>query len=179
MGWVVSITPRPLYPREIPGTRCRGGRIAANDNNPLLVAPSCKELGDTLQATFYTCISMSLNWPLPDKRHDAGYFVSQETPHISYNSKIHYRACSKIITQKAAVIVCVTSDWSGRLSAVTPDMCSLYVWLELVLSWLRIFVRILFHYKGIMVVMTTSSSTHYVITASFLCSVTPCSWWLD
>ena len=25
MGWVVNATPRPLYPRESPGTRCIGG----------------------------------------------------------------------------------------------------------------------------------------------------------
>jgi hypothetical protein len=26
-GWVVSVTPRPLYPREIPGTHCTGGWV--------------------------------------------------------------------------------------------------------------------------------------------------------
>jgi hypothetical protein len=26
-GWVVSITPRPLYPRERPGTHCTGGWV--------------------------------------------------------------------------------------------------------------------------------------------------------
>jgi hypothetical protein len=26
-GWVVSTTPRPLYPRERPGTRCTGGWV--------------------------------------------------------------------------------------------------------------------------------------------------------
>jgi hypothetical protein len=26
-GWVVSTTPRPLYPRERPGTHCTGGRV--------------------------------------------------------------------------------------------------------------------------------------------------------
>jgi hypothetical protein len=26
-GWVVSTTPRPLYPREIPGTHCTGGWV--------------------------------------------------------------------------------------------------------------------------------------------------------
>ena len=25
MGWVVNATPRPLYPRERPGTHCTGG----------------------------------------------------------------------------------------------------------------------------------------------------------
>ena len=25
MGWVVNATPRPLYPRETPGTHCIGG----------------------------------------------------------------------------------------------------------------------------------------------------------
>jgi hypothetical protein len=27
MGWVVSITPRPIYPRERPGTHCTGGWV--------------------------------------------------------------------------------------------------------------------------------------------------------
>ena len=27
MGWVVSSTPRPLYPRERPGTHCTGGWV--------------------------------------------------------------------------------------------------------------------------------------------------------
>jgi hypothetical protein len=27
MGWVVNATPRPLYPREIPGTHCIGGKV--------------------------------------------------------------------------------------------------------------------------------------------------------
>jgi hypothetical protein len=27
MGWVVSTTARPLYPRERPGTHCRGGWV--------------------------------------------------------------------------------------------------------------------------------------------------------
>ena len=27
MGWVVNATPRPLYPRERPGTRCIGGWV--------------------------------------------------------------------------------------------------------------------------------------------------------
>jgi hypothetical protein len=27
MGWVVKATPRPLNPRETPGTRCRGGLV--------------------------------------------------------------------------------------------------------------------------------------------------------
>jgi hypothetical protein len=27
MGWVVSTTPRPLYPRERPGTHCTGGWV--------------------------------------------------------------------------------------------------------------------------------------------------------
>jgi hypothetical protein len=26
-GWVVSTTPRPLYPRETPGTHCTGGWV--------------------------------------------------------------------------------------------------------------------------------------------------------
>jgi hypothetical protein len=26
-GWVVSTTPRPLYPRERPGTHCTGGWV--------------------------------------------------------------------------------------------------------------------------------------------------------
>jgi NhaP-type Na+/H+ or K+/H+ antiporter len=26
-GWVVNTTPRPLYPREIPGTHCTGGWV--------------------------------------------------------------------------------------------------------------------------------------------------------
>jgi hypothetical protein len=26
-GWVVRTTPRPLYPREIPGTHCTGGWV--------------------------------------------------------------------------------------------------------------------------------------------------------
>ena len=29
MGWVVSITPRPLYPRERPGTHCIGGWVGS------------------------------------------------------------------------------------------------------------------------------------------------------
>jgi hypothetical protein len=28
MGWVVNATPRPLYPREGPGTHCIGGQQA-------------------------------------------------------------------------------------------------------------------------------------------------------
>ena len=27
MGWVVNATPRPLYPREGPGTQCIGGWV--------------------------------------------------------------------------------------------------------------------------------------------------------
>ena len=27
MGWVVKVTPRPLYPRERPGTHCIGGWV--------------------------------------------------------------------------------------------------------------------------------------------------------
>jgi hypothetical protein len=27
MGWVVNATPRPLYPRERPGTHCTGGWV--------------------------------------------------------------------------------------------------------------------------------------------------------
>ena len=27
MGWVVNTTPRPLYPREGPGTHCTGGWV--------------------------------------------------------------------------------------------------------------------------------------------------------
>ena len=27
MAWVVSATPRPLYPRENPGTHCKGGWV--------------------------------------------------------------------------------------------------------------------------------------------------------
>jgi len=27
MGWVVNATPRPLYPREKPGTHCIGGWV--------------------------------------------------------------------------------------------------------------------------------------------------------
>jgi hypothetical protein len=27
MGWVVSTTPRPFYPRERPGTHCTGGWV--------------------------------------------------------------------------------------------------------------------------------------------------------
>jgi len=27
MGWVVNATPRPLYPRERPGTQCTGGGV--------------------------------------------------------------------------------------------------------------------------------------------------------
>jgi hypothetical protein len=27
MGWVVSATPRPLYPREIPASHCIGGWV--------------------------------------------------------------------------------------------------------------------------------------------------------
>jgi len=27
MEWVVNATPRPLYPRESPGTHCIGGRV--------------------------------------------------------------------------------------------------------------------------------------------------------
>jgi hypothetical protein len=27
MGWVVKATPRPLYPRERPGTHCTGGWV--------------------------------------------------------------------------------------------------------------------------------------------------------
>ena len=27
MGWVVNAKPRPLYPRERPGTHCIGGRV--------------------------------------------------------------------------------------------------------------------------------------------------------
>jgi hypothetical protein len=27
LGWVVSATPRPLYPRELPGTHCTGGWV--------------------------------------------------------------------------------------------------------------------------------------------------------
>ena len=27
MGWVVNATPRPLYPRERPGTHCIGGWV--------------------------------------------------------------------------------------------------------------------------------------------------------
>jgi hypothetical protein len=27
MGWVVNAKPRPLYPREIPGTHCIGGWV--------------------------------------------------------------------------------------------------------------------------------------------------------
>jgi len=27
MGWVASVTPRPLYPRERPGTLCIGGFV--------------------------------------------------------------------------------------------------------------------------------------------------------
>src|SRR5215469_4623858 len=30
-GWVVSTTPRPLYPRERPGTHCRGGWVGPRD----------------------------------------------------------------------------------------------------------------------------------------------------
>ena len=36
MGWVVKATPRPLYPRERPGTHCIGGWVgprAGLDNN--------------------------------------------------------------------------------------------------------------------------------------------------
>jgi hypothetical protein len=29
MGWVVNTTPRPLYPRQIPGTHCIGGGVGA------------------------------------------------------------------------------------------------------------------------------------------------------
>jgi hypothetical protein len=28
-GWVVSTTPRPLYPRERPGTHCTGGWVGS------------------------------------------------------------------------------------------------------------------------------------------------------
>jgi hypothetical protein len=28
MGWVVNATPRPLYPRERPGTHCTGGWVS-------------------------------------------------------------------------------------------------------------------------------------------------------
>ena len=28
MGWVVNATPRPLYPRQRPGTHCIGGWVA-------------------------------------------------------------------------------------------------------------------------------------------------------
>jgi hypothetical protein len=27
MGWVVNATPRPIYPREKPGTHCTGGWV--------------------------------------------------------------------------------------------------------------------------------------------------------
>jgi len=27
MGWDVNVTPRPLYPRQRPGTHCIGGRV--------------------------------------------------------------------------------------------------------------------------------------------------------
>ena len=30
MGWVVNATPRPLYPRERPGTDCIGGWVGPN-----------------------------------------------------------------------------------------------------------------------------------------------------
>jgi len=36
MGWVVNATPRPLYPRERPGTLCMGGWVGSRaglDNN--------------------------------------------------------------------------------------------------------------------------------------------------
>ena len=28
MGWVVNATPRPIYPRERPGTHCIGGWVS-------------------------------------------------------------------------------------------------------------------------------------------------------
>jgi hypothetical protein len=31
MGWVVNATPRPLYPRERPDTRCIGGWVGPRD----------------------------------------------------------------------------------------------------------------------------------------------------
>ena len=31
MRWVVNATPRPLYPRERPGTHCTGGWVGPRD----------------------------------------------------------------------------------------------------------------------------------------------------
>jgi hypothetical protein len=32
MGWVITNTPRPLYPRERPGTHCTGGWVGPKDS---------------------------------------------------------------------------------------------------------------------------------------------------
>jgi len=42
-GWVVNVTPRPLYPRERPGTHCVGGwtgtRAGLDEFDPRTVQP--------------------------------------------------------------------------------------------------------------------------------------------
>jgi hypothetical protein len=56
MGWVVNATPRPLYPRERPGTHCIGGWVdpkAENLASTWIRSPDRPALSESLYRLSY------------------------------------------------------------------------------------------------------------------------------
>jgi hypothetical protein len=76
----------------------------------LLVAPSCEGIVDTPPPTLCTCIDMS--WIDLYLTNSMTQGTSWETPRLWYKPKVHFRAYNvdgnKILTQKTAVIVCMS-----------------------------------------------------------------------
>jgi hypothetical protein len=73
-GWMVSITPRPLYPRERPGTHCTGGWMGpragldgcgkSRPHRHSIPGPSSQSLYQTLSSTGFRLIFETEDMPL-------------------------------------------------------------------------------------------------------------------
>jgi hypothetical protein len=57
-GWVVSTTPRPLYPQEIPGTHCTRGWVGPQGRSGRVrkISPPPGQLSDFQQNNFLTSL---------------------------------------------------------------------------------------------------------------------------
>jgi hypothetical protein len=60
MGWLVNSTPRPLYPRELPGTHCTGapGPFWTGAENLQLVASRSTSYAIPAHIVLYTLMFM-------------------------------------------------------------------------------------------------------------------------
>lgn len=106
------LTPRPTHPpvQCLPGLSGGYSGRSMVLITQLLVAPSCEGVVDTPLPTLCTCIGMS--WIDLYLTNSMMQGTSWETARLSYNPKVHFRAYNvdgnKIITQKTAVIVCMS-----------------------------------------------------------------------